>query len=200
MTHWGQTLWLKQLVGVLLGVCLLFGTAVVVQAQTKHTTAGITLQADPNDSNRTLALKSLPNIDFGTQHISVSASQFQAQSVDAPVAVVNPGLSTGYTLSVQAGEFTDQVKTLKGAQLRFATTTAVPTDQSNVSQPPLSQAVTLDANGAAQPLLVAPAGSGVGEFHAAYTKPQVALNLPAGNLAGQYHATLMWSLAAVPVN
>lgn len=203
MIHLEQRFQRKQLVGLLLlGLCWLFGNQVTVQAQTVHSTAGITLQADPDDQNHTLALKSLPNIDFGSQQITVSQSNFQAQSVDAPVAVANPGLDEGYTLSVQAGNFTnaDQAQTLKGAQLQFATTTAVPTDQSNVSQPPLMQAVTLDANGAAQPLLVAPSGTGVGEFHAKYTNPQVALSLPAGNVAGQYQATLSWSLAAVPVN
>lgn len=188
----------------ILGFIAIAATAVVLGATAQ--TASITKADDgttstasvtftlPEDSK--IAIKSIPNIDFGSDTVNTSGQTMQAQTIDAPVIVDNPGFGDGWAVAVNASQFTDDNKSvnLNGAAITFTNGTVAATTDTNVSAKPEVQQITVEAGADAKILLNAKSGAGVGEYSATFANSEVSLDIPAGNVAANYTSALTWTL------
>ncbi|KRL39567.1 WxL domain-containing protein [Lacticaseibacillus manihotivorans] len=143
-----------------------------------------------------VAISDAPNINFGTTAINSNGTDKDADNIDAPVTVTNPGFADGWTLKVAASNFTDAQtnRTIKSAQMTFDTATVAADDQNNVSAAPVAQQAVLTTGGAAQKIVGAADHAGVGTFSATFNPSNVHLHIPAGNVEGNYSADLTWTL------
>lgn len=162
------------------------------------TTATVGLKADDNAK---IQLTKAPVIDFGTQTINASGGMdLQATSVVDPITVVNPGLGTGWSVTVKRNDFVDKDtnKTLTGAILTL-NGQVNSEDANNQSTPPRGE--SLDVNNADASIFHAGANEGLGTWWNQINPNDdtAKLSIPDGAAAGTYVATLTWSLTNAPI-
>jgi hypothetical protein len=175
-------------------------TATTATPTTTNGTINLTTQkGDDGKTDKDITLDSAPNIDFGEHNIDTSAQTYTAENIDTPIQVTNPGVNSGWTVTVAASEFKgDNSHTLKGAVLTIGKGT-VSTAEANQSTAPTAIAVT--TNSSAQTIFSAADGNtGVGVWQSMPDKTTTTLAVPAGNVAGSYKADLTWTLTNAPQN
>lgn len=166
----------------------------------KTTNGTIDLTAQKGEDGQTdkdITLDQAPNIDFGQHNIETGAKTYTAETISNAIQVTNPGVNSGWTVSVAASEFVgDNDHTLKGAVLTIGQGT-VSTEGENQSTAPTATAVT--TNSSNQTIFAAADGNtGVGIWQSLPDKAATTLAVPAGNVAGAYKADLTWTLTNAP--
>lgn len=151
-----------------------------------------------DESNSSIKLTKAPDIHFAEQKITGSAQKaLPADSIDAMLEVVNPGLISGWNVVVNASPFTsaDGKQTLTGAQLSLANgSISSDTDVTDgVSQHDLTPLGTDDAL-----IFDAAASKGIGTWDLTHDKSNATLDIPSGAVAGDYASTLTWTLVNAP--
>lgn len=160
------------------------------------TTAKVGLQDDPDAK---VQLVKAPVFDFGSTKIGSEALSLQAESVDSPLQVNNPGKLAGWNVTLAGTAFknADASKTLTGADL-ILNGVVSPEDNANQSVAPTTGSLTV--NDAAQPIFTAAANAGIGNWLNTFEagSPAATLNIPQGNVADTYTADLTWTLTDAP--
>lgn len=117
---------------------------------------------------------------------------------DGDVAVVNPGTSDAWTVTVQAANFIksdDKDTNLLGATINFKGGLA--TTNSDQTKAPLLAEPSVIAGGSAETILSATSGNGVGTWMNRLTTA-TDLSISGGNVAGTYASDLTWTVANTP--
>jgi len=145
-------------------------------------------------------LDTVPNLDFGENSTpNTQSGRYSATTVDQPLQVTNPGLTSGWAVQLKSAGFTDQLgDTLRGAVLSLGAPAIMSLNTSNSSTPPTANQVNVDGSGSDQVIWSAPQNGGLGQWSATYAANTVQLVVPAGQLAGRYTATLTWQLDDTP--
>lgn len=176
------------------------GTGVVsaadITADNNTTTAKVGLETDPSAK---IELLKAPNFDFGSTQIGANALDLQAATVDDPITVSNPGLATGWNVTVAGTAFqnADATQQLKGAELTLNGVVS-PGDGTLSDNPATTGQITI--NDQAQSIFTAAANHGIGTWLNTYSAQDdsAKLAIPGGNQAGSYTSTLTWTLADAP--
>ncbi|MFD1410405.1 WxL domain-containing protein [Lapidilactobacillus gannanensis] len=187
-----------------LGLSVAAGTSTVKAATTNTPTtaeATLTTKDDPdNPDDGKIVLKSVPAINFGTKELDGSAIKFeQADTIDAPIKVLNPGIVAGWTVSVFRSKFMNGNVELKGAVLNFGDGVIADNNNSaDATNLPAGGAITVDDEAAivldASKVRLDGTYPGVGEITRTLAKTDTTLDVPANNTAGVYKADLTWTL------
>ncbi|WP_261807031.1 WxL domain-containing protein [Lapidilactobacillus luobeiensis] len=173
------------------------------------TTAQIELTTqDPVDPDKpnTIQLVSAPTINFGTNALTGANKTYNAEEIDSPIKVINPGFTSGWNVYAKASAFqtTDKAKTLTGAALSFDsglvenkdTDTAVNNPDLDNNKGVTTNSITLgDANGL---IFSATSGTGVGTYTATYGLDKIHLTVPSSATAAAYTADITWELTNTP--
>lgn len=156
------------------------GTTITGASQTINATS-ITTNASSSNNTAT-----------GNDHVTVQPSD---------VAVVNPGTEVSWQVSVQADNFVktdDTSTTLLGAQINFKGAAATNNNNADVSvKPAIAATPTINAGGAADTILSATKGNGVGTWMNRLTN-DTNLTIAGGNVAGTYTSNLTWTISNGP--
>ncbi|MBU7539577.1 WxL domain-containing protein [Levilactobacillus brevis] len=195
-----------------LGLALASGTvahaAVDANGTGALTDANITLKTgDTSQGAGGITLTDAPSYTF-----SAATLDGTAQSVDTTatgnLTVKNPGVASGWNVTVKNDKMTDGTHTLDGGSLVLTSTGASSTDTTNTTKPATptaSQTVTMGTGTdgtTAQPVMTAAAEKGLGIWDANYTK--ATLNIPASAVAADstngsaYRTNLTWTLSNAP--
>ncbi|NLR31804.1 WxL domain-containing protein [Levilactobacillus tujiorum] len=126
-------------------------------------------------------------------------STVKAAVKDGDVAVNNPGTDDGWTVSVQAANFTKTTgdkADLLGAVINFKG--AVASGNSDATtKPAVAATPSVTAGGPSATILSATNGNGVGTWMNRLTK-DTNLDIAAGNTQGTYTSNLTWTIANTP--
>jgi hypothetical protein len=155
---------------------------------------------DDKGNKNAITLDKAPSIDFGSKQITSTGAKFDgAVSIADVLQVSNPGVDSGWSVSLAASDFTGNGKTLKGAtfSLKAGATSLGQGTQSDPATPAAYSNVQ-GSNQAATVLSAADGTQGVGVNTDTYDKANASLDVPAGNVAGDYTATLTWTLSDAP--
>lgn len=186
-----------------LSIAILFlfpiiGQAKTIQGDNGTSTATVALTQDTSAS---ITLNSVPDFDFGTSMINSDGNDLLAQSITDPLSVTNPGLSSGWTVTVSSAGFkaTDNNSVLK-ATLKLSQATITPSNTSNVSAKPTTSDVILDPQNGANNTSIAKAtpGTGIGTWNFTYSTANTELLIPAGSIPGNYSTDLTWTISELP--
>ena len=160
------------------------------------------MEQDP--ANSTIKLTDAPTFDFGTVKIGATTLNLDASqnggSVKGNLTVANPGIATGWKVTVKGSAFEgvgDTTNPLKGAVLSLTGGTATATEENNASAAPVTPDV-LDVNDQDALVFNAPAGAGIGTWQNVFAPENVKLVIPQGNTAGSYQSQLTWTLSDTP--
>jgi hypothetical protein len=171
-------------------------------AGTQDSTAKIELTkpTDGQGNDLGLTLNSAPSYDFGPQKIDASGEEtYDATTTTGNLSVTNPGLATGWSVSVAAGTFVgDNGVNLKGATIQLDAGKA-----SGVVELPSTSAAKLSAadGTASQPVISADKNAAGDAYQGVGTTIDditAHLTVPAGNVAGTYTSQLTWTLDDTP--
>ncbi|WP_125707681.1 WxL domain-containing protein [Companilactobacillus zhongbaensis] len=123
------------------------------------TTATVGLQDDPNAK---IELVKAPIFDFGSSLIGSKTLDLQAEKVDSPLQVNNPGKDSGWNVTLAGTPFknADGSKTLTGATFTLNGVVSSE-DTNNVSTAPTTSSV--EVNESAAPIFTAAANAGLGK-------------------------------------
>ncbi|WP_125767142.1 WxL domain-containing protein [Lapidilactobacillus wuchangensis] len=165
---------------------------------TGDTTATVGLTSDSDDDK--ISLTKAPVFDFGSQQIGSQPLTLQAETVTDPITVENPGLGTGWNVTVTGSDFLNGSTKLNGAKLVLNGEVAAE-DSENQSVAPTTKPIIV--NDQAQNIFTATANNGIGgwlnNFDTDYDHQRAVLKIPAGNVAGTYVSNLTWTLTDAPV-
>lgn len=180
-------------------------------APTTTGTIGLNATTDGQPSNGSndlpVELKSAPSVDFGNKTLNTAADSYTAETVSAPIEVLNPGIATPWTVSAEATEFTDSTTNtvLKGAVLTMSNPD-VSINNGKATQSAAANANTLTFPTTAAITAFSSAATvkdeatgetktqGVGTNDATFSKENVKLDVPAGNVQGSYTSNITWTL------
>lgn len=184
---------LSALVAGLAALCA-FGPPTTVSADDVQTSTASVTFTMPKDS--AVAASDMPTIDFSSAKVSSSAQDVTADSVDAPVAVTNPGFANAWSVSVAASDFTntDNTQQIHSALLTFDATAAQSGNADSVATAPTVTDTTITTGGDQAALVKADRNGSAGTFKTEFASSAVHLHIPAGNTAGDYSAKLKWTL------
>ncbi|AJA81168.1 cell surface protein [Levilactobacillus brevis] len=145
-------------------------------------------------------LDAVPNIDFGENSTpNTQSGRYLAATVDQPLQVTNPGLTSGWAVQLKSSGFTDQVgDSLRGAMLLLGTPAIMSPNTGNSSTPPTANQVSVAGSDSDQVIWSAPQNGGLGQWVATYALNTIQLTVPAGQVAGLYTTTLTWQLDDAP--
>lgn len=188
-------------------------TANAAISGTQSTTANVTLNAgsgsgDGSDGNTDgnaggIKLTNVPGFDFGEQTIDASraSATYDAGSNIQPVTVVNPGIATGWNVTVSLAPMKSGDDVLRGSNLVLTgTDSGATTTNSDATGAPTFGSATLAADGStgAKSVAVATEKAGLGTWNMTYSSAQ--LEVAQNNLAGVYSGDLTWTLTNAPAN
>lgn len=182
---------------------------------TSTTTANVTLNAesfsgDSSDGNTNglaggIKLQSVPGFQFGTQTIDTSTSEahYVTANTLAPVTVINPGIATGWNVTVASGPMTStngDVLKASNLNLTAGSPTSETTDNNadaTANMPTFSNVIlNTDGSSGNVPVATAAVKSGLGTWNMPYTN--ATLNVAQNNLASTYTSNLTWTLTNAP--
>ncbi|CAM2908497.1 WxL domain-containing protein [Levilactobacillus brevis] len=207
-----KTLSIIATVAAFAGLGLASGTvahAAVDSTGTGATTdANITLKTgDTTQGAGGITLTDAPSYTFNAATLN-GEKQATNTTATGNLTVKNPGVASGWNVTVANDAMTDGTHTLDGGSLVLTSTGATTTDSKNTTTPATptaSQTVTLGtgADGtAAQSVMTAAAEKGLGIWNANYTN--ATLNIPSSAIAADsttgsaYKTNLTWTLANTP--
>lgn len=207
-----KTLSIIATVAAFAGLGLASGTvahAAVDSTGTGATTdANITLKTgDTTQGAGGITLTDAPSYTFSAATLN-GEEQATKTTATGNLTVKNPGVASGWNVTVANDAMTDGTHTLDGGSLVLTSTGATSTDSKNTTTPATptaSQTVTLGtgADGtAAQSVMTAAAEKGLGIWNANYTN--ATLNIPSSAIAADsttgsaYKTNLTWTLANTP--
>ncbi len=174
------------------------GDDTTVAAQKGATTNAKAKLTDTDDkgNKNAITLDKAPNIDFGSKQITSTGAKFDgAVSIDDVLQVSNPGVDSGWSVSLAASAFTGNGKTLKGATFTLKAGTPDLNNTNSAKATPDDYSNVAGAGQAGTVLSAADGTQGVGVNTDTYDKANASLDVPAGNVAGDYTATLTWTLS-----
>lgn len=188
---------MKKYVGTLLaGVTLMAALPMAAMAADNTSTTEATINLSQDEENKDITLDQVPGVNLGSHVNKNTTTTYNADTIDGAIKVTNPGNDSGWSVQVNASDFADGSKTLRGAKLTFANGTTTADDEQNASKLPTSPDVTLNTSN--QTIVTADAEEGIGHFTTTHTQDNVSLLVPAGNSAGAYASTLTWTLTNAP--
>ncbi|WP_318764811.1 WxL domain-containing protein [Lactiplantibacillus carotarum] len=188
---------MKKTVGTLLaGVTLMAALPMAAQAAGNEQDTQAKIELSQDEENKDITLDQVPGIDLGSHVNQNTTKTYTADAIDGAIKVTNPGNTDGWKVQVQATDFEDGSKTLRGAKLTLANGETSADDTQNASEVPTSPTITV--NGVNQNIVTAKTGEGIGSFTTTHSKDNVSLLVPAGNAAGAYTAKLTWTLSNAP--
>ncbi|ATU69929.1 hypothetical protein CT113_06130 [Levilactobacillus brevis] len=204
-----KTLSIIATVAAFAGLGLASGTvahAAVDSTGTGATTdANITLKTDTTQGAGGITLTDAPSYTFNAATLN-GEKQATNTTATGNLTVKNPGVASGWNVTVSNDKMTDGTHTLDGGSLVLTSTGASTTDSKNTTTPATptaSQTVTLGtgADGTeAQPVMTAATDKGLGVWNANYTN--ATLNIPSSAIAtdtgSAYKTNLTWSLTNAP--
>jgi hypothetical protein len=151
------------------------------------------------DKDAKITLDSAPDLDFGTLNIGATTINAKAQTVTDKLQVSNPGLESGWNVTVSGTPFktADGTKTLNGAVISL-NGIVTPNDSDNKGAAPTTQLVKINDQG--QSIFTAAKEAGIGTWlHTVNANDESAqLDIPEGNVAGSYTSDLTWTLSNAP--
>lgn len=151
---------------------------------------------DDKGNKNTITLDKAPSIDFGSKQITSTGAKFDtAVSIADVLQVSNPGVDSGWSVSLAASAFTGNGKTLKGATFTLKAGTPDLNNTNSAKATPDDYSNVAGAGQAGTVLSAADGTQGVGVNTDTYDKANASLDVPAGNVAGDYTATLTWTLS-----
>ncbi|MCT4487848.1 WxL domain-containing protein [Levilactobacillus parabrevis] len=151
-------------------------------------------------AQQTISATSLKTNAKSTSALAANADKYPGVK-DGDVAVVNPGTSDSWTVTVQAANFVKSGTTdtnLLGATINFKggaeTTNADPAAKTKAA---IAEQPNVVAGGDAATILSATSGNGVGTWMNRLTT-DTNLSISGGNVAGTYASDLTWTVANTP--
>lgn len=193
-----KTLSIIATVAAFAGLGLASGTvAHAANTTSANTNANITLKSgNPDEGAGGIVLNSAPSYGFGTVTLDGSAKSVPG-TANGDVKITNPGVASGWKLTVSNSAMTDGTNTFKSGNLVLTSTGAkAEGENSTTVTTPASVSLNMSGTNSAQ-VLSADANQGLGIWDGNYTG--ATLDVPADAVAtsdgSAYSSKLTWTLA-----